>query len=111
MPPHTPPDSANARRTLSPSFADKYGAIFTGGDEMTEPNGSLRRHWRPFVSMLDDLGPRELGKRWEQARRFIHDNGVSYNVYGDSDGLDRPWSLDLIPLLIPAEQWDRLSEG
>ena len=61
--------------------------------------------------MLDELGPRELGKRWEQARRFIHDNGVSHNVYGDPDGLDRPWSLDLIPLLIPSEQWDRLSEG
>ena len=32
-------------------------------------------------------------------------------MYGDPDGLDRPWSLDLIPLLIPSEQWDRLSEG
>ncbi len=61
--------------------------------------------------MLDELGPRELGKRWEQARRFIHENGVSHNVYGDPDGLDRPWSLDLIPLLIPSEQWDRLSQG
>jgi len=111
MPPHTPPDSANIHRMLSPGFADRYGAIFTCGDEMTEANGSLRAHWRPFVSMLDDLGPRELGKRWELARRFIHDNGVSYNVYGDSDGLDRPWSLDLIPLMIPADQWDRLSEG
>jgi uncharacterized circularly permuted ATP-grasp superfamily protein/uncharacterized alpha-E superfamily protein len=61
--------------------------------------------------MLDEMGPRELGKRWEQSRRFIHDNGVSHNVYGDPDGLDRPWSLDLIPLLIPSEQWDRLSAG
>jgi uncharacterized circularly permuted ATP-grasp superfamily protein len=36
---------------------------------------------------------------------------VSHNVYGDPDGLDRPWSLDLIPLLIPSAQWDRLAKG
>jgi uncharacterized circularly permuted ATP-grasp superfamily protein/uncharacterized alpha-E superfamily protein len=111
MPPHTPPDSANAPRVLSPGLAEKYAARFSCADEMTEPDGSLRPHWRPFLSMLDDLGPRELGKRWEQARRFIHNNGVSHNVYGDPNGLDRPWSLDLIPLLIPSEQWDQLSEG
>src|ERR1700733_2714566 len=104
MPPHTPPDSANAPRVLSPGLAEKYAARFSCADEMTEPDGSLRPHWRPFLSMLDDLGPRELGKRWEQARRFIHNNGVTHNVYGDADGLHRPWSLDFIPLLIPAYQ-------
>ena len=111
MHPHTPPESINARRTLSLGFAERYAGKSTSVDEMTEANGSLRPYWQPFVSMLDELGPRELGKRWEQARRFIHDNGVSHNVYGDPDGLDRPWSLDLIPLLIPSAQWDRLSLG
>jgi uncharacterized circularly permuted ATP-grasp superfamily protein/uncharacterized alpha-E superfamily protein len=111
MHPQTPPDSLNARRTLSPGFAERYAGKSILSDEMTTPNGSLRPYWRPFVTMLDELGPRELGKRWEQSRRFIHDNGVSHNVYGDPDGLDRPWSLDLIPLLIPSEQWDRLSQG
>ena len=57
------------------------------------------------------MGPQELSKQWEQVRRFVHDNGVSYNVYGDSAGMDRPWSLDLIPLIVPSGQWDQLSEG
>lgn len=108
---HVPQDSINIQGTLSPGFAERYAKKAAAADEMLEPNGALRPHWQPLVSMLDELGPRELGKRWEQARRFIHHNGVSHNVYGDPDGLDRPWSLDLIPLLIPSEQWDRLSEG
>ena len=45
--------------------------------------------------------PRNFSARREHARRLIHENGVTHNVYGDPDGLDRPWSLDLIPLLIP----------
>jgi uncharacterized circularly permuted ATP-grasp superfamily protein/uncharacterized alpha-E superfamily protein len=111
MHPHTPPDSIHARRILAPGFAERYAGKPTSVDEMTESDGSLRPYWQPFLSMLDELGPRELGKRWEQARRFIHDNGVSHNVYGDPNGLDRPWSLDLIPLLIPSMQWERLSRG
>jgi uncharacterized circularly permuted ATP-grasp superfamily protein/uncharacterized alpha-E superfamily protein len=111
MHPLTPPDSLSPRRILAQGFAERYAGKPTSVDEMTESNGSLRPYWQPFVSMLDELGPRELGKRWEQARRFIHDNGVSHNVYGDPNGLDRPWSLDLIPLLIPSLQWERLSEG
>ena len=38
-------------------------------------------------------------------RRIIHENGVTHNVYGDPNGLDRPWNLDLIPLLIPSAEW------
>ena len=41
-----------------------------------------------------------FGQRRELARRLIHQNGVTHNVYGDPNGLDRPWSLDFIPLLI-----------
>ena len=111
MHPHTPQDSINIQSTISSGFAERYSRKTIQSDEMLDANGALRPHWQPLVSMLDELGPHELGKRWEQARRFIHHNGVSHNVYGDPDGLDRPWSLDLIPLLVPSEQWDRLSQG
>ena len=57
------------------------------------------------------LVPAELKLRWDQAKRLIHENGVTHKVYGDPSGLDRPWNLDLIPLLIPAEQWNRVCAG
>ncbi|HEX8916303.1 MAG TPA: circularly permuted type 2 ATP-grasp protein, partial [Humisphaera sp.] len=92
-------------------FADGYEPRVPALDEMVEPDGSLRPHWRMFVSMLDDLGREELGRRWEQARRQIRENGITHNVYGDPNGLDRPWSLDLVPLLMPADQWRGLEAG
>ena len=73
--------------------------------------GRLRPQWQSFVSMLDELGPEELKLRWEHAQRLIHDNGVSHNVYGDPQGLDRPWSLDSVPLLIRANEWDKACAG
>jgi uncharacterized circularly permuted ATP-grasp superfamily protein/uncharacterized alpha-E superfamily protein len=110
---HTPlpPDISDANPDRPKGFAESYAAHSHLPDEMIEPDGSIRPHWRSFVSMLDEMGPRELHLRWDHARRLIHENGVTHNVYGDPHGLDRPWGLDLIPLLIPAEQWRRVCDG
>ena len=59
--------------------------------------------------MLDSLGVEELTRRWEQARRLIRENGVTYNVYGDPQGMQRPWELDAVPLVIAPEEWEHLA--
>ena len=82
-----------AEPTAVRGFAQTYGPG-AALDEMVEPDGSLRPHWRMFVSMLDDLGEAELNRRWADAKRLIHDNGITHNVYGDESGLERPWNLD-----------------
>ena len=94
-----------------PSFAAGYRVQPNLPDEMLDADGSLRPGWRRFVAMLDDLSPAERRQSWERARRLIHENGVTHNVYGDPNGLDRPWSLDSIPLLIPDDEWQRVSRG
>jgi uncharacterized circularly permuted ATP-grasp superfamily protein len=73
--------------------------------------GVLRPHWRRFANSLGELGGDELSHRWQTARRRIRENGVTYNVYGDPLGTERPWNLDAIPLLIPAAEWNRLEAG
>jgi uncharacterized circularly permuted ATP-grasp superfamily protein/uncharacterized alpha-E superfamily protein len=79
-------------------------------DEMLG-RGGLRDHWRPFVSSLNDVGLAELVRRWEEAKRLIHENGVTYNIHGDPQGLDRPWELDPIPVLISAGDWNAIEAG
>jgi uncharacterized circularly permuted ATP-grasp superfamily protein/uncharacterized alpha-E superfamily protein len=71
--------------------------------------GIPRPHWERVVQMLDSLGVEELTQRWEQARRLIHENGVTYNVYSDPQGMHRPWELDAVPLVIAPEEWERLA--
>jgi uncharacterized circularly permuted ATP-grasp superfamily protein/uncharacterized alpha-E superfamily protein len=80
-------------------------------DEMEDESGAVRPHWQMFVNLLDDLGPRELKRRWDTAKQLIHDNGVTYNVYGDPAGMDRPWNLDTIPLVYGAEEWKVIEKG
>ena len=70
-------------------------------DEMSAAPGVLRSHWDAVMGSMSALGGEELARRWKIARQRIRENGVTYNVYGDPLGMDRPWNLDSIPLLIP----------
>ena len=80
-------------------------------DEMLDAEGQPRPHWRPLVRALNQLGRDEIQSRGETARRFLSENGVTYNVYGDSQGFERTWKLDPLPLLISPAEWRRLEAG
>src|SRR5579872_3928054 len=80
-------------------------------DELLERDGSIRSHWRPLIEYLIDAGA-EAGRRSvEMTRRLIVENGVTYNVYADPQGRDRPWQLDPLPLLVSAQEWQGIEAG
>jgi uncharacterized circularly permuted ATP-grasp superfamily protein/uncharacterized alpha-E superfamily protein len=74
-------------------------------------DGAVHPHSRDWVSAIEALGVEEMQRRWDQARRLIRDNGVTYNVYGDPRGMNRPWELDPIPLVIEADEWATVARG
>jgi uncharacterized circularly permuted ATP-grasp superfamily protein len=80
-------------------------------DELLDGSGDVRPHWRPLIDALAGDGA-ELARRGEDlARRLIVENGVTYNVYADPQGRDRPWILDPVPLLLTAEEWREIEAG
>lgn len=78
-------------------------------DEMLTADGALRGHWRQFFVHLDAIAPDEMRRRLDFADRRIQENGVTYNVYADPGGADRPWALDPLPLIIPPEEWAEIA--
>jgi uncharacterized circularly permuted ATP-grasp superfamily protein/uncharacterized alpha-E superfamily protein len=88
-------------------FTD-YAALAGLHDEMLAAPGAPRAHWSALMRSLHELGAGELTRRWDLGRRLIHENGVTYNVYGDPRGMDRPWELDPIPLVLDAAEWETM---
>ena len=82
-----------------------YGAPAGSYDETFAANGEPRPHWQNVVEALEALGTQELAHCWQQARRMIHENGVTYNVYDDARGMERPWELDPVPWVIGPAEW------
>jgi uncharacterized circularly permuted ATP-grasp superfamily protein/uncharacterized alpha-E superfamily protein len=86
----------------------RYGTAY---DEMSADGVIPRPHWTHLMESLRAIGPDELGRRWARAERRIHENGITYNVYGDPLGASRAWQIDIVPLLIPADQWRYIEAG
>jgi uncharacterized circularly permuted ATP-grasp superfamily protein/uncharacterized alpha-E superfamily protein len=80
-------------------------------DEMVDAQGAPRPHWRGLVERLGGLDATATRRGIELTRRLIVDNGVTYNVYADAKGADRPWDLDPLPLPISSEEWRGIEAG
>lgn len=98
--------------------AGSAGGLFSGYsppgfsfDELFAPPGTPRPFCQKVIAAFDALGPDEINRRWDQARRMIHENGITYNVYGDPHGGERPWELDALPLVFAPQEWQTLEAG
>lgn len=80
-------------------------------DEYFTNPGELRQHARRFVDELSELTLEELHRRREQAHRQIYENAVTYTSQDESERINRPWDFDVLPLVIEAHEWKRVSTG
>jgi uncharacterized circularly permuted ATP-grasp superfamily protein/uncharacterized alpha-E superfamily protein len=88
-----------------------YGVPAGHFDELLAGPRTPRPHWAAFGDHAGDLGPAQLSRAQARVARQIHENGVTYNVYADAGRPERPWSLDVLPHLVAAADWARLTQG
>lgn len=74
-------------------------------DEALAAEGRPRAHWDAIWRDLAARDPAEIAETLSQVDRQVHDHGVTYNVYADPQGADRPWEVDPVPLVLPAAEW------
>jgi uncharacterized circularly permuted ATP-grasp superfamily protein/uncharacterized alpha-E superfamily protein len=67
--------------------------------------------WQGFIRHLDGEGLTGLNARMNNLHRQVRDNGITYNVYAAADQAQRPWSLDLFPLMVPEANWQQIEAG
>lgn len=73
--------------------------------------GHARPHWQVLMALLDRLGCQEMSARSEESRRLLADHGVSCPVNGHGGNQETIWQLDLLPLVMSAEEWKGLEAG
>lgn len=80
-------------------------------DELLDEAGDPRPAARALVAHLEELGADELLLRQEAARIGIEASGVSFTVYSEGSGIDRPWPFDIVPRVLDRAEWDRIEAG
>jgi uncharacterized circularly permuted ATP-grasp superfamily protein len=71
----------------------------------------LSTPWRTFFEQLGATGLDDLDRRTQTLARQVRDNGITYNVYANQGGPQRPWALDLFPLILTPESWQQIELG
>ena len=77
-------------------------------DEAFSSPGVPRPSWRAFAAASETLSSDELNRRAAQAERLLRDNGMTFDGFADERALKRPWRLDLLPLIVAADEWRKL---
>jgi len=102
---------------LLPSFMARFPAFMNylpksnRYDEVFDPEGRPRRHWERLAKAARGASRSALSGRANRIRRAVEQDGVTYNIYGDPKGTDRPWEVDLLPFVIGKEEWHFLANA
>lgn len=94
-----------------PELLAHYPFTDTAYHELLDRQGGVRPHWQRLFRQLERSSPEQLRQRQALVERQIQENGVTYNVYADPKGTDRPWALDLLPNLLSAAEWQPIAAG
>ena len=88
-----------------------YSALEGRYDELLASTGTPRPQWDAFLRALVARKGPEIGDTLSQMEREVRENGVTYNVYADPKGADRPWEVDPLPLLLAPDEWEAIEAG
>lgn len=80
-------------------------------DELVTESGKPRPCARLLVRDIESLPPGELAVRQQAAERALMQAGITFNVYSDSQGVEKTLPFDLIPRIVPGAEWERLERG
>ena len=82
-----------------------------GFDEAFAGSGVARPHYKKVVSILKSFSAEEIERRERLQRLALLNQGITFTVYGEKEGVERIFPFDFVPRIIPAAEWQRLEAG
>lgn len=80
-------------------------------DELIGAKGKPRMVSRRLINHLSELSTEELANSRAAAELAIKEMGISFTVYTEGNNIDRSWPFDIIPRVIHARDWRKVSVG
>ncbi len=80
-------------------------------NEMLAADGRVRPHYATYHRWLSEQPAERIAAKRAEADALFHRVGITFAVYGDEGGAERLIPFDIIPRIIPAHEWQQLSDG
>lgn len=80
-------------------------------DELICPDGTSRPDAAPLVEQINALPNKDLRRLQKAAERALHQQGITFSVYGNKRGTEKIFPFDILPRIVPAKEWSHLEKG
>ncbi len=80
-------------------------------DELLDPAGRPRGWWTAFAGHAGELTSATLTTAQARIARQIQESSITHTVFAAAEGRSRPWTLDVLPFILSAEEWAPLARG
>jgi uncharacterized circularly permuted ATP-grasp superfamily protein len=80
-------------------------------DEMFAAPGEPRPHYSKLLERFKEMEREEFERKRALAASAFLGQGVTFTVYNDDQGTERIFPFDLLPRIIPAEEWAAIERG
>jgi uncharacterized circularly permuted ATP-grasp superfamily protein len=80
-------------------------------NEMQRPDGAFRGHYSRYAEWLARQPKDRLARKRAEADSLFHRVGITFAVYGEDEGTERLIPFDVVPRVLPAEEWSTLDRG
>ena len=80
-------------------------------DEMFLPNGEVRPHYKILKDRFEEIAEGEFERRLKLAEQSYINQGITFTVYSGDEGTERIFPFDLVPRIIPGNEWEHLERG
>ena len=80
-------------------------------DEMLISADGVRAPYARLKQWLDAQNPANLAQKAQDAESVFRRTGITFAVYGEEEAAERLIPFDIIPRIISAHEWTRLSQG
>jgi uncharacterized circularly permuted ATP-grasp superfamily protein len=80
-------------------------------DEMMNSHHQVRTPYKRFIEEISKMSFKKLNQlqnATDKAQRLM---GMTFNVYGDQQGIERILKLDIIPRIIERKEWEFMERG
>ncbi len=80
-------------------------------DEMFADKGEVRPHYHALYQQLADMTAEGFDERRRAADASFLYQGITFTVYAEEKGVERVFPFDLVPRIIPDEEWRHIEGG
>ncbi|MEW4922671.1 circularly permuted type 2 ATP-grasp protein [Algibacter sp. 2305UL17-15] len=92
------------------TFFQNYFSSFRNYDEVLKSDMSINPNWEKLLQNLSKMGSENLLAKQKEVDWLMEENGVTYNVYNDPNGMHRSWGLNIVPFVIYENEWESTIE-